>query len=420
MQSYTHIQSTASLQSSLAMLLNNDRTSLSNSSGSAFPTVNIELGMLCYRSDLRQLFILLSTSPVTWAMVLDLSAPTEAGEAPVAQAAQIAYQALSRALSGDNGAAILLEKPESGTTMAGNMSLRLKGNRVEIYDTGGQTRGFFLDITQAAEEVGSRIWHSGNDGAESGLDADLLDGRHAGNANGSIPINNGTLNTNLNADLLDGKQADAFALLESPALSGTPTAPTAAVGRNTTQIATTAFVQQALATVNLGSRVAKTGDTMTGNLTISSGAVYLRGYGGNTNRGIVFLNAANSRYLDFNGSTYQMPGAELYVNGGRVWTSANVGTPMTAADIDAKLAGKTGGAIGSYTLHATNGSGSINTGQMAIGATLAGSALRRSSWMQTAYGFTGSWRCVGGVETSISQSDGVTYRYHVNLMLRYA
>lgn len=52
-----------------------------------------------------------------------------------------------------------------------------------------------------------------------------------------------TLNTNLNADLLDGVDSSAIALLASPALTGTPTAPTATVGTNTTQIATTAFVQ---------------------------------------------------------------------------------------------------------------------------------------------------------------------------------
>jgi|GEM_PF-1408461 len=34
--------------------------------------------------------------------------------------------------------------------------------------------------------------------------ADTLDGYHAGNASGQIPINNGVLNTDLNADLLDG------------------------------------------------------------------------------------------------------------------------------------------------------------------------------------------------------------------------
>jgi hypothetical protein len=52
-----------------------------------------------------------------------------------------------------------------------------------------------------------KIWHAGNDGSGSGLDADLLDGKHAGNASGNVPVSNGTLNINLNADLLDGKHA---------------------------------------------------------------------------------------------------------------------------------------------------------------------------------------------------------------------
>jgi hypothetical protein len=49
------------------------------------------------------------------------------------------------------------------------------------------------------------IWHAGNDGGGSGLDADLLDGYQTGNASGNVPLNNSTLNTNLNADLLDGQ-----------------------------------------------------------------------------------------------------------------------------------------------------------------------------------------------------------------------
>lgn len=44
-------------------------------------------------------------------------------------------------------------------------------------------------------------------------------------------------------------QAASFAPLASPALTGTPTAPTASVGTDTTQIATTAFVQAALEAV---------------------------------------------------------------------------------------------------------------------------------------------------------------------------
>lgn len=46
----------------------------------------------------------------------------------------------------------------------------------------------------------------------------------------------------LDADLFDGLESAAFAMLASPALTGTPTAPTAAAATNTTQLATTAFV----------------------------------------------------------------------------------------------------------------------------------------------------------------------------------
>ena len=66
---------------------------------------------------------------------------------------------------------------------------------------------------------GNAVWHAGNDGTGSGLDADLLDGQH-----GSY-----------------------YAPLASPSLTGTPVAPTAAVGTNTTQLATTAFVNAEIA-----------------------------------------------------------------------------------------------------------------------------------------------------------------------------
>lgn len=58
-----------------------------------------------------------------------------------------------------------------------------------------------------------------------------------------------------------------YAEKASPAFTGTPTAPTATAGTNTTQIATTAFVQAALPTIDT---------TITQNSTnaISSGAVY--------------------------------------------------------------------------------------------------------------------------------------------------
>jgi len=40
--------------------------------------------------------------------------------------------------------------------------------------------------------------------------SDKVDGRHAGNKDGDVPVNNGVLNTNLNADYLDGFDSQAF------------------------------------------------------------------------------------------------------------------------------------------------------------------------------------------------------------------
>jgi hypothetical protein len=79
------------------------------------------------------------------------------------------------------------------------------------------------------------------------------------NNTGAIPVINGTANATTQWVLssaitaVDGTQAltyaqfsyapSSIALLASPAFTGTPTAPTAAASTNTTQIATTAFVQ---------------------------------------------------------------------------------------------------------------------------------------------------------------------------------
>ena len=66
---------------------------------------------------------------------------------------------------------------------------------------------------------------------------------------GTAPFNvsSTTKVSNLNADLLDGQEGSYYAPKASPALTGTPTAPTASADTSTTQIATTAFVQQELA-----------------------------------------------------------------------------------------------------------------------------------------------------------------------------
>ena len=99
--------------------------------------------------------------------------------------------------------------------------------------------------------------------------------------------------------------------LADPALTGIPTAPTAAPGTNTTQIATTAFVKASSNLTLLGTLTTNTGSSQTlsglvltnykflrlvfvgvsagtsGNITVGGSTVAVIGGGGNTSRGIV-------------------------------------------------------------------------------------------------------------------------------------
>lgn len=95
----------------------------------------------------------------------------------------------------------------------------------------------------------------------------------AGDLSGSVSFD-GSANVTITAAVADDSHAhvianvdglqvalDAKAPLASPALTGTPTAPTALSGTNTTQVATTAFVQQAIVDFGPGDMLAATYDT---------------------------------------------------------------------------------------------------------------------------------------------------------------
>ena len=118
----------------------------------------------------------------------------------------------------------------------------------------------------ASDIRGLGFFDTTNDGTGSGLDADKLDGQEGTyyqQASTALTTStsfggdvSGTYNAIVIADdshnhvisNVDGLQdaLNAKAPLASPALTGTPSAPTAAADTSTTQIATTAFVQQEL------------------------------------------------------------------------------------------------------------------------------------------------------------------------------
>jgi hypothetical protein len=73
MQSYTEIADTTTLEGSRALLLSNDKTVMSQSAGTSFPTTNLQVGQPCYRSDESKLYILKSTGPDVWQLYFDFT-----------------------------------------------------------------------------------------------------------------------------------------------------------------------------------------------------------------------------------------------------------------------------------------------------------------------------------------------------------
>lgn len=86
-------------------------------------------------------------------------------------------------------------------------------------------------------------------------------------------------------------QLNAKAPLASPDLTGTPTAPTAATATNTTQLATTAFVQ-----ANCALKLSLTGGTLSGNVTYNDSVQARFG----TSAGMVIYHNGTHSYIDQN------------------------------------------------------------------------------------------------------------------------
>lgn len=72
MQKYTEIDENKTLRESRELLLNNDKTAISCNSGPAFPTINLQPGMLCFRTGEQKLYQL-NANGETWVELFDLS-----------------------------------------------------------------------------------------------------------------------------------------------------------------------------------------------------------------------------------------------------------------------------------------------------------------------------------------------------------
>jgi hypothetical protein len=147
----------------------------------------------------------------------------------------------------------------------------------------------FLDgVSPTNLPVGAKRWNATNKRFEAwngtawgamvdkyAIDVDTVDGYHAGNGVGAIPINNSTVNATLNADLLDGYHAGNAAsqllVLDASALVPLANIPATLTGKNADQVdgyhaqiaaaASMVPVRNSAGALAVGGRPAKTGFT---------------------------------------------------------------------------------------------------------------------------------------------------------------
>ena len=202
MQSFYNIPSDETLTNSRPYLLNNDLTVMSQSSGTAFPTENLQIGMPCYRTDLSSLWVLKDTSP-TWILIADLNKTYSSQE-------YVANNFLSLTGGKVLGAVSVTGGLELGkTTVANNVAVDFhsSGNNLDydarIIASGGTTTSGQGSLNIVSKELffnGSQVVTKAMLGSGNNVDSDTVDGYHAGQnkagqllvlgTNGKVPSSN--------------------------------------------------------------------------------------------------------------------------------------------------------------------------------------------------------------------------------------
>ncbi|WP_313990263.1 gp53-like domain-containing protein [uncultured Selenomonas sp.] len=215
---------------------------------------------------------------------------------------------------------------------------------------------------------------------------------------------------------------------ESPALTGTPTAPTAVAGTNNTQIASTAFVAQAIAalvnsspsaldtlqelaaalgndanfavtiTNALASKVSKSGDTMTGDLTVSTLVVqdgYFGNYQRDTGDAIANNGGANVNIASWWGIGFYSTQTKRYTGAMNLRTGdwRTLGTISAEGGFEGTLRGKADSAGNSDNLGGQSLQWILNQIGAAKTGIIAGN-LAQNGWVKFANGLIVQWGTV--------------------------
>jgi hypothetical protein len=126
----------------------------------------------------------------------------------------------------------------------------------------------------------------------------------------------------------------ALVFATSPTLAGTPLAPTASTGTNTTQIATTAFVQNQIGAIAAGVSSFSAGTTGFTPSTASTGVVTLAGTLATTNGGTGNANGTVAKLATTNFSIEESGGKLIFKYGGTTIASmTSTGVFTTLSDV---------------------------------------------------------------------------------------
>lgn len=179
-QAWTVVQSTDTLSATQPALNSNFDAVRSCFSGTSFPTLSLLVGMLCMRTDTNKLYMLQSTGPSVWTLVADLTqsalGQTDGDARYFRQGFAVASDLILKGVgTGTSDVQNIVWQDGSGTvrwqwSKKNNQDIELKR-----FDGNGTYVDSPLAITGGVlQSLGKTLWHSGNDGKNSGLDADLL------------------------------------------------------------------------------------------------------------------------------------------------------------------------------------------------------------------------------------------------------
>lgn len=224
MQNFQNIPETQTLSSSREMLLNNEKTIMSLHSGTVFPTSNIEVGMLCYRTDQGAIYQLTSVGPSVWKLLLRVGnkIPFQHDQTLTSDGNMNNYVTAGSYAIPKTG----LSNHPFGTAITDDQIIVVYERDVSVFQmivtTGGTSAGMWVRAGVGSTKVWTawtKVWTQANDGATSGLDADLL----------------------------DGQEGSFYAPVNDAILTGNARAPTKPKSENSTAIATTAHVKTVVA-----------------------------------------------------------------------------------------------------------------------------------------------------------------------------